>query len=89
MRKKQSILGAVRCAVFAVALWTLCATALLAQARSPGGPSSAESSSAWVMAYMMVIMIIALGMIVVCKSSGRRDRAKPEVYGEAKTLPKE
>ena len=89
MRNIQSILRAARCAIFAAAVWTLCAAGFLAQPHNPGAPTATESSSSWVMAYMLVIMIIALGMIVVCKSSGRRDRAKPEVYAEAKTLPKE
>jgi len=38
---------------------------------------------------MIVLLAVSLGLIVVVKSSGRRDRAKPEVYAEAKNLPKE
>ena len=79
----------MRIAFFAIAIWTGCVAMVLAQQRPPGGASSTESSSAWVMAYMMVVLVVALGLIVVCKSSGRRDRAKPETYGEPKPLPKE
>ena len=88
MRNLQSIRRAVRFALGAVAVWMGCIAMALAK-DTPGGPSATESSSAWVMAYMLVILVIALGMIVVCKSSGRRDRAKPETYGEPKPLPKE
>ena len=65
-----------------------CAAMVLAK-DGPGGASTAESGSSWVVAYMIVLLVVSLGLIVVVKSSGRRDRAKPEVYAEAKPLPKE
>jgi hypothetical protein len=43
-----------------------------------------NKSSGFVLPYILVILGIALGMLVVCKSSGRRDRAKPEAYSEGK-----
>lgn len=61
----------------------------LAQNRPSSGPSATESGGAWVSAYMIVLLVICLGMIVVVKSSGRHNRAKPEAYTEAKALPKE
>jgi hypothetical protein len=71
-----------------VAAWMSGVALLLAQ-NTPGKPSVAESGGSWVMAYMLVLLVICLGMIVIVKSSGRRERAKPETYGEAKPLPKE
>jgi hypothetical protein len=53
-------------------------------ARDTVGKSDSSGNSAWVWAYILVILGVALGMLVVCKSSGRRDRAKPEAYGEGK-----
>jgi hypothetical protein len=40
--------------------------------------------------YALVIFAIALGLLVVCNPSRRRDRAKPEQYGDklAKELAK-
>jgi hypothetical protein len=46
--------------------------------------SSGPGTSGWVLPYIIVVLCIALGMLVVCKSSGRRERAKPEAYGESK-----
>ncbi len=87
MRNLQSIRRTVRSACLAVAVWLGCQAMVLAQAAH--GPSATDTSSSWVMAYMMVLLVVTLGLIVVVKSSGRRDRAKPEVYAEQKPLPKE
>jgi hypothetical protein len=90
MRNLQSIRRIVQSACLSVAAWIGCVAAVLAQG-APGakGASAAESGGSWVAAYMIVLLVVTLGLIVVCKSSGRRDRAKPEVYAEAKALPKE
>ena len=39
----------------------------------------------YVMAYFLVIFGVALGMLFVCRSSNRRERARPEQF-EAKTV---
>ena len=39
-------------------------------------------ASCYVLSYMLAILCIALGLLVVCRSSRRRDRAKPEQFGE-------
>jgi len=41
---------------------------------------SGEGKGSWVMSYFLVLLIVGLGMLVVCRSSRRRDRAKPESY---------
>jgi hypothetical protein len=88
MHNLRSICRAVQSALFAVALW-MGGEAMVLAKDDPSAPSRTESGSAWVMAYMAVILVVSLGLIVVVKSSGRRDRSKPEVYAEAKPLPKE
>ena len=40
-------------------------------------------NGAYVWAYMLFILGIVLGLMVVCRSAGRRDRAKPEDYVES------
>lgn len=47
-----------------------------------GGDSSSTGTGAWVMAYGIVLLVVTLGLIVVCKSSGRRDTSKPAGYQE-------
>jgi hypothetical protein len=78
----------MRMVFLTVAAW-MCGVATASAQGIPPKPSAAESGGSWVMAYMLVLLVITLGLIIVLKSSGRRERAKPETYGEAKTLPKE
>jgi hypothetical protein len=55
-----------------------------AQAPAKKEEAPALNSSTYVMAYILVIFGIALGMLLVCRSSNRRERAKPEQFGDAK-----
>ena len=40
----------------------------------------------YVMAYFLVIFGIAAGVLFTCRSSGRRERARPEQYGESTSV---
>jgi heme/copper-type cytochrome/quinol oxidase subunit 2 len=71
-------------ACFALASWLAVYGIALAQAPQPKKDEPQLNSTVYVMAYMIVIFGIALGMLLVCRSSNRRDRAKPEQFGEAK-----
>lgn len=82
----RPIYGLMRYALLAVAVYTAIQTPAFAQA---AGSPAGEGGGNWVWGYMIVILVVSLGMIAVCKSSGRRDRAKPEVYTEGKIVPKE
>jgi hypothetical protein len=44
----------------------------------------AEEAPPYVVSYALVILCIGLGAAIVLNSAKRRDRAKPEVYGEPK-----
>ena len=79
-----------RTALFALAAWMLVYGTALA-APPPPAPKAGESinSTVYVMAYFIVIFGIVLGMLFVCRASNRRDRAKPEQFGETKSLKKE
>jgi len=59
--------------------WTAVHRTALAQASEKQG-----NQENWVFAYFLVIMGVALGMLVVCRSSRRKDRARPETYSESK-----
>jgi heme/copper-type cytochrome/quinol oxidase subunit 2 len=73
-------------AVLAMVGWLAIYGAALAQ--MPGKPKAAPAqninSMTYVMAYFLVIFGVALGMLFVCRSSNRRERARPEQF-EAKT----
>jgi hypothetical protein len=78
-----------------IAFWALvgwlafCNAAWAAITTAPSDPSKGLNSSTYVLAYILVIFGIALGMLFVCRSSNRRERAKPEQFGESKALKKE
>ena len=54
--------------------------ALVIFAAPPVEAPSGAKQSAWVLPYLLVIMLIGLGLLGVLRTSQRRDRAKPETY---------
>ena len=88
MRHWPRILGAVKTAVFTMVVWLAVHGPALAQAGKKGQEPEV-GSGVFVFAYFVVILGIAAGLLGVCLSSRRRDRARPEQYGEAKTAVKE
>lgn len=85
MRYLERNCRAVRIALFSAALWlAVHATALAQLPAKPDNSGQQINSGVWVFAYFLVILGIASGLLFVCRSGGRRDRARPEQYGEAK-----
>lgn len=70
----------------AVACWWLAvgATALAAGHTNINNEEITKSAGAskYVASYGVVLLGIGLGLLVVCNSARRRDREKPEKYGE-------
>jgi hypothetical protein len=77
-----------RIALFALAGWLAVHGAALAQQPSKPKPAVTVGSGVYVYAYFIVIFGVALGMLFVCRSSNRRERARPEQYA-AKSLAEE
>jgi hypothetical protein len=50
---------------------------------APGQPAP-EKPPAYVAPYALVIVCVGIALAIVLNSSRRRDRAKPEVFGEPK-----
>lgn len=52
----------------------------------PGGmmPKKPEGSGEYVTSYALVLAGVGLGLLLVCRTSNRRDRARPEQYEESK-----
>ncbi len=67
----------------AAALWLAVQGAALAAAKTESEERAAGGGGAsWLVSYALLILLMALGVFVVLKPSGRRERAKPEQYGE-------
>lgn len=78
----------IKSVLYPLFCWLLIHGAALAAPPQPnqGAAGSATTGSgAYVMSYLLIVLSITLGMLFVCRSSNRRDRARPEVYGKSKT----
>lgn len=63
----------VRCALLLLAVWAHAAVAF-AQAKTPAPPPS----KAYVVPYVLVVLCIALGLLVVCRSGSRANEPKQD-----------
>jgi SNF family Na+-dependent transporter len=78
---KPAVAAGIGCLVLCGVAW--------GQIQKPPAPDATTAGGAYVMAYCLLVVCIAMGLLVVCRSSGRRDRARPEQYAEAKLGVKE
>jgi hypothetical protein len=70
--------------VWIVLLSAACWAALVgsALAGEPTKDKEAAGASVWALPYMLVVLVLALGLLTVLKPTRRRERDKPEQYGE-------
>lgn len=68
--------------LMAVALWLASDGLLLAQQAPPAEGEGGGGKNLYLASYFIVLLGIFLGLVVVCNPSRRRDRAKPESFGE-------
>jgi heme/copper-type cytochrome/quinol oxidase subunit 2 len=92
MSRLRLLFRRLKIALVVLAGWLALHAAALAQVA--GLPAAKKESAttgtgAYVMSYMLLIFAIALGMLVVCRSSSRRDRARPEAYLETSLVEQE
>jgi len=84
MNRILRILQAVASFLLVSAAWLIATAQALAAAPPPinkeGGGDDFEG--AYLLAYMVVVLGIVLGMLVVAKTSNRRDRDRPAGYVE-------
>jgi hypothetical protein len=69
-------------ALFALLGWLAFHGAALAQTAKPEKAAD-KGNSLYVACYALVILGIGLGMLILCRGSNRRDRARPEEYVES------
>jgi hypothetical protein len=71
----KSWLGSMRFVVTTLALWVSTA---VAYAQPPGEQEAAAGGKSYVVSYMVVVLAVALGLLVVCRSGGRSNEPKLE-----------
>ncbi len=90
MRTLQRLWRGGKAAFFAVAVWSAVSGTVLAQQPSPqsapnlGQNAQKKEGGEFVTSYALVLAGIGLGLLLVCRTSNRRDRARPEQYAESK-----
>ena len=77
-----------RIAFLALAGWLAVHGAAWAQEMAVPKKDEAGGGGSYIVSYFLVILGVAFGLLFVCRSSNRRDRARPEQYGEAKAAVK-
>ena len=79
MNRLRSICRKLKRLAAAAVCWVAwCGTALAQPPREEKG-----DGASWVMSYGLVLLAVGLGMLFVCGTSRRRDRAKPQEYEES------
>jgi hypothetical protein len=81
MTRLNSVLRNVGNACVAVICWVAVHEAAFA---APQQQKQAPPEGSYVFPYALAIFAIALGVMLACRPSRRRDRAKPEQYDSSK-----
>ena len=87
MKSLRIVWQASKSALLVLFCWfSIHGVALAAPAKKAAEKSSSTTGGgAYVMSYLLIVLSITLGMLFVCRSSNRHDRAHPEAYGKSKT----
>lgn len=81
MRDLRRIRRTLRHLTIAAACWAAVAASALA-ATPKAIPAQESGGAGWVVSYFLVILGLALGLIFVLRPSKRRERARPEQFGD-------
>jgi hypothetical protein len=86
MKPLQSLWRTVKLAALALICWAATSSILLA---AEDDPSKNKGSGDYTLAYFLLILGVVLGMLVVLRSSNRRERESPEGYVQKNILKEE
>ena len=76
MKPLTSAVRRLSCLILAALVWASSGAAVLA-ATEPDKPAKGGSGQ-WLMCYAVVLLFVALGLMMLVRPSGRRDRPKME-----------
>jgi hypothetical protein len=67
--------SSLACAFVTLAVWAQTVT-VFAQGKGKNQPAAATGEKSYVLSYVIVVLCIALGLLVVCRSGGRSNEPK-------------
>ena len=73
-------------ALFALAGWLAMHGPAVAAAVAEEAEKKSDGGGSYLLSYALTGAGIVLGLLFVCRTSRRRDRARPEQYGETKVV---
>jgi hypothetical protein len=79
MSRFRTLVRSLFCLVSVWAAWLAVAVQAWAQ-QTGGGGGEDRGAKPWVLPYALVLLGVGLGMLLICRPSKRRERAKPEQY---------
>jgi len=77
----RALFGYIALGLLALSGWMILLMKPAAQSGAPAGVQD-PSGGSYVLSYFLVLVGVGVGMLAVCRPSGRRDRAKNAQYGE-------
>jgi hypothetical protein len=86
MRYLPWICRPCKLALFAVAGWLALHGAALAAPVAEEAEQKSDGGGSYLLSYALTGAGIVLGLLFVCRTSRRRDRARPEQFGETKVV---
>jgi len=87
MNRLRSIWRTFKVLIPATVCWAaVCGRAL---AQPDTGEKKGGGATSWTTSYFLVVLAIGLGLLVVLRSSRRRDRTKPQAYSKLQLVDEE
>ena len=80
MNRLKLIFQKVKNTALFLVFWCAIQAEIFAAPAKKAAAEGQSSSQSWVAPYALVLMAIGLGMLVVCRTSNRAERAKPKEY---------
>jgi len=82
MSQTGAIWRRVKLVATAAVAWTLTQGVIWAQEAEEAVAADTGRARDWALAYFLVLFCVGIGVASVCRTARRRDRAKPEEYGQ-------
>lgn len=85
MNRLKSIYRTLSCWALFLGFWLALEMPVWAKPPTKAVEEESGGGGAWVPSYFLVLLCVALGMLIICRTSQRSERARPQQYEALKT----